>query len=206
MEFKLANYLIMPITYTLIAINAIISFAAFNIPKIMEIGLFMPYRTIRNNTWYELITSGFLHGGMTHLLFNMITLFFFGPIMEQTIGQGHFIALYFTGLLASSIPSLIKHKDNPDYATIGASGAVESVLFAFIIIYPFEKLYLLFVPIGIPSVVFGFLFIGYSIWANKKEGKINHEAHIAGAAWGIIYMIAFVPNTIDHFLTMIGVL
>tara|TARA_R110000868_G_scaffold368227_3_gene631258 strand:- start:3923 stop:4186 length:264 start_codon:yes stop_codon:yes gene_type:complete len=87
----------MPITYTLIAINAIISFVAFSIPKIMEVGLFMPYRTIRQNTWYELITSGFLHGGITHLLFNMITLFFFGPVIEQTIGQGHFIMLYFSG-------------------------------------------------------------------------------------------------------------
>lgn len=196
----------MPITYTLIAINAIVFLISSYIPKVLEIGLFMPYRTIRQNTWYELITSGFLHGGITHLLFNMITLFFFGPIMEQTIGQGHFLMLYFSGLIASSIPSLIKHKDNPEYATIGASGAVESVLFAFIIIYPFEKLYLIFIPIGVPAVIFGFLFIGYSIWASKKEGKINHEAHIAGAAWGFIYMITFVPNTIDHFLTMIGVL
>ncbi len=194
----------MSITLTLIAINAIVYMAMNYNPRIMEIGLFMPYRTVRNNTWYELITSGFLHGGITHLLFNMITLFFFGPIMESTIGQGHFILLYFSGLLASSIPSLIKHKNNPDYATIGASGAVESVLFAFIIIYPFEKLYLMFIPIGIPAVIFGFLFIGYSIYASKKEGKINHEAHIAGAAWGLIYMIVFVPNTIDHFLTMIG--
>jgi len=194
----------MSITLTLIAINVAVYMAMNYNPRIMEIGLFMPYRTVRNNTWYELITSGFLHGGITHLLFNMITLFFFGPIMEQTIGQGHFILLYFSGLIASSVPSLIKHKDNPDYATIGASGAVESVLFAFIIIYPFEKLYLMFIPIGIPAVIFGFLFIGYSIYASKKEGKINHEAHIAGAAWGLIYMIIFVPNTIDHFLTMIG--
>ena len=194
----------MSITLTLIAINVVVYMVMNYMPKIMEIGLFMPYRTVRNNTWYELITSGFLHGGITHLLFNMITLFFFGPIMEQTIGQGHFILLYFSGLIASSVPSLIKHKNNPDYATIGASGAVESVLFAFIIIYPFEKLYLMFIPIGIPAVIFGFLFIGYSIYASKKEGKINHEAHIAGAAWGLIYMIIFVPNTIDHFLTMIG--
>ncbi len=178
--------------------------AMYQVPKIMELGMFMPYRTIRNNTWYELITSGFLHGGLTHLLFNMITLLFFGPVIEQTIGQEHFVILYFTGLLASSVPSLIKHKDNPEYATIGASGAVESVLFAFIIIYPFESIYLFLIPIGIPAILFGFLFIGYSIWASKKEGKINHEAHIAGAAWGIIYMFAFVPNTIDHFLTMIG--
>lgn len=196
----------MPVTFTLIAINAIVFMATYYVPRILEIGLFMPYRTVRHNTWYELITSGFLHGGVTHLLFNMITLFFFGPVMEQTIGQGQFIILYFTGLIASSIPSLIKHKDNPDFATIGASGAVESVLFAFIVIYPFEKLYLMFIPIGIPAIIFGFLFIGYSIWASKKEGKINHEAHIAGAAWGLIYMFTFVPNTFDHFLTMIGIL
>ena len=196
----------MSVTLLLIAVNVVISVAAFSNQKIMEVGLFMPYRTVRRNTWYELITSGFLHGGFTHLAFNMITLFFFGPVLEQNIGQTQFVILYFTGLIASSVPSLIKHKDNPDYATIGASGAVESVLFAFIVIYPFEKLYLLFIPIGIPAILFGFLFVGYSIWASKKEGKINHEAHIAGGAWGLIYMFAFIPNTIDHFLTVIGLI
>jgi membrane associated rhomboid family serine protease len=196
----------MSITLTLIAINAAVSIAAFYNQRIMEIGLFMPYRTVRQNSWYEMITSGFLHGGYTHLLFNMITLFFFGPVLEQAIGQTQFTILYFTGLLASSVPSLIKHKDNPDYATIGASGAVESVLFAFILLFPFEPLYIMFIPIGIPAFIFGILFVAYSIYASKKEGKINHEAHIAGAAWGLIYMIIFVPNTIDHFLTVIGVL
>lgn len=196
----------MPITYTIIAINVVVSLVAFSVPRVMEIGMFMPYRTLRQNSWYELITSGFLHGGMTHLAFNMITLFFFGPILEQAIGQTHFIILYFTGLLASSVPSLIRHKDNPEYATIGASGAVESVLFAYILLYPTQTLVSLILPIPIPAFVLGFLFIGYSIWASKKEGKINHEAHIGGAAWGLIYMFAFVPNTIDHFLTMIGIL
>jgi membrane associated rhomboid family serine protease len=194
----------MSVTLILIVINAVISFAAFSNQKIMEVGMFMPYRAIRKNTWYELITSGFLHGGITHLLFNMITLFFFGPILERSIGETHFLILYFTGLLASSLPSLYRHKDNPQYATIGASGAVESVLFAFIVIFPFEKIFLIFIPIGIPAILFGTLFVAYSIWASKKEGKINHEAHIGGAAWGIIYMFAFVPNTIDHFLTVFG--
>ncbi|RNC83702.1 MAG: rhomboid family intramembrane serine protease [Balneola sp.] len=194
----------MPITFILIGINVLVFIAVYQTPRIMEVGMFIPYRTVRNNTWYELITSGFLHGGLTHLLFNMITLLVFGPVIEHTIGQEHFLILYFTGLLASSVPSLIKHRDNPEYATIGASGAVESVLFAYIIMYPFEKLVSILLPIPIPAFVLGILFIGYSIWASKKEGKINHEAHIAGAAWGIIYMFAFVPNTIDHFLTMIG--
>lgn len=165
----------------------------------------MPYRTVRNKTWYEVITSGFVHGSVSHLLFNMITLFFFGPILEMQIGEVQFLGLYFTGLIASSIPSLINHKDDPQYATLGASGAVEAVLFGFILLYPFESLYLMFIPIPIYSVVFGILFIGYSIYASKKEGRINHEAHIAGAAWGIFYMLAFVPNTIDHVLKMLGI-
>lgn len=141
-----------------------------------------------------------------HLLFNMITFLFFGPIIEQTLGLFHFIVLYFTGLIVSSLPSLIKHKDNPSFATLGASGAVESVLFAFILLFPMHKIYLFFIPIGIPAVIFGFIFIGYSIYASKKEGKINHEAHIAGALWGIVYLLLFVPNTIDHVLTILGLL
>lgn len=194
----------MSVTLLLITTNIMVSLAAFNMPRIMETGMFVPYRTLRNNTWYELITSGFLHGGFIHLAFNMITLFFFGPVLERSIGEIHFLILYFTGLLASSIPSLIRHKDNPSYATIGASGAVESVLFAFIVIFPFEPIYLILIPIGVPAVIFGALFVGYSIWASKKEGKINHEAHVGGAVWGLIYMFAFVPNTIDHFLTVFG--
>ena len=96
----------------------------------MEKGMHMPYRTVRKGAWYELVSSGFLHGGWSHLLFNMITLLFFGPVLERSIGSEHFFILYMSGLVASSIPSLIKHKENPNYGTIGASGAVESVLFA----------------------------------------------------------------------------
>jgi membrane associated rhomboid family serine protease len=181
----------------------VVSIAAFTYPKMMELGMLMPYRVWQKNTWYELITSGFLHGGLMHLAFNMITLFFFGPVLEASIGSNHFLALYFTGLLASSIPSLIRHHNNPAFATIGASGAVESVLFAFIVIYPFEKLYPMFLPIGIPAILIGFLFVAYSIWASRKEGRINHEAHLGGAAWGIVYMFLFVPNSVNHFITII---
>ena len=136
----------------------------------------------------------------------MITLFFFGPILEMQIGEVQFLGLYFTGLIASSIPSLIKHKDNPQYATLGASGAVEAVLFGFILLFPMEGLYLMLIPIEIPALLFGLCFIGYSIYASKKEGTINHEAHIAGAAWGIFYMLAFVPFALDHVLSMLGLL
>lgn len=197
----------MYITFYLIAANAIVSLIGlFMYPKVIEVGMMMPYRTIRNKTWYEVITSGFVHGSVTHLLFNMFTLFFFGPVLENQIGEIQFLVLYFTGLIVSSIPSLVRHKDNPQYATLGASGAVESVLFGFILLFPFEPLYLMLIPIEIPALLFGVAFIGYSIYASKKEGTINHEAHIAGAAWGILYMLAFVPNTIDHVLSMLGLL
>lgn len=197
----------MYITFYLIAANAIVSLIGlFMYPRVIEVGMMMPYRTIRNKTWYEVITSGFVHGSVTHLLFNMFTLFFFGPVLENQIGEIQFLMLYFTGLIVSSIPSLVRHKDNPQYATLGASGAVESVLFGFILLFPFEPLYLMLIPIEIPALLFGVAFIGYSIYASKKEGTINHEAHIAGAAWGILYMLLFIPNTIDHVLSMLGLL
>ena len=121
-----------PLTMSIIGANVMVSMLAFSVPKVMEVGMLVPYRTWREKTWFELITSGFLHGSFGHLLFNMFTFYFFGSVMEQVIGITHLGLLYVTGLLASSVPSLIKQKNNPNYATIGASGAVESVLFAFI--------------------------------------------------------------------------
>ena len=190
------------LSYIIIAINIGVFLWSQKYPVIMEKGMHMPYRTVRKGAWYELVSSGFLHGGWSHLLFNMITLLFFGPVLERSIGSEHFFILYMSGLVASSIPSLIKHKENPNYATIGASGAVESVLFSFIVLFPFTPLQLMFIPIGIPAFIFGGLFVVYSIWAGKREGRINHEAHVAGAIWGVLYMLLFVPNTFDHIKTI----
>jgi membrane associated rhomboid family serine protease len=190
------------ISYVIIALNVVVFLLVQQNPHLMQKGMLIPYRMVRQGSWYELLSSGFLHGGWTHLLFNMITLLFFGPVLERSIGEVHFFMLYSSGLLFSSLPSLYKHKNNPNYATIGASGAVESVLFAFIVLFPFTPLYLMFIPIGIPAVVFGVMFVIYSIWAGRREGQINHEAHLAGAFWGLLYMLFFVPNTIDHILTI----
>lgn len=201
MENYIANY---PATFYLVAANVIISLVAlYVLPSFIEKGYLKPYRTVKQNTWYELLTSGFLHANLGHLFVNMFTLYFFGPVMERVLGSGYFSGLYLTGLIVAGIPSIIKFKDDPNYATLGASGAVGSVLFAFIFLFPMEKIYLLLIPIPIPAFVFAILYLIYSIYASKQErGKINHEAHIAGALWGILYLIIFVPNTIDHFLTV----
>ncbi len=198
----------MTVTITLIIINAVVSLTALYLsPKLLEIGMLKPYRTLRKQTWYEVITSGFLHANLSHLLVNMFVLFFFGVVMEQVLGVFYFTALYFSGLIFSSIPSFISHRDNPGYATIGASGAVESVLFSYIFIFPTEKLILILLPIPIPAWFFGLAFLAYSIFEGKRGvGKVNHAAHIAGAIWGILFLILFVPNSVDHILTIFGLL
>lgn len=188
----------MNITLTIIAITSVVSLAALYLNRqIQNTGMLIPYRVVRQNTWYEMLTAGFLHANFTHLLVNMFVLFFFGIVLEQSIGATYYISLYLSGLVVSSIPSMVTHSDNPNFATLGASGGVESVLFGFIFLYPTESIYFIFLPIPIPAWIFGIAFLAYSIYESKRgAGNINHQAHIAGAIWGILFMLLFVPNGI----------
>lgn len=203
MESYILNY---PVTFYIVAANVLVSLAAlYMYPRLIEVGYLKPYRTVREKNWYELLTSGFLHANVGHLFVNMFTLYFFGPVMELKIGGTYFLGLYLSGLIAAGIPSVIKFKDDPNYATLGASGAVGSVLFAFIFLYPMDKIYLLLIPIPIPAFIFAILYLIYSIYASKQpRGKINHEAHIAGAVWGILYLMIFVPDMFTHFMRVFG--
>ncbi|HLR33008.1 MAG TPA: rhomboid family intramembrane serine protease [Fodinibius sp.] len=203
MQQFLSNY---PVTFYLVGANVLISLTAlYGYPALLQAGYLKPYRTVRQHTWYELLTSGFLHASLGHLFVNMFTLYFFGPVMEQVVGPVYFLGLYLTGLIIAGIPSVIKFRNDPNYATLGASGAVGSVLFAFIFLFPLESIYLLLIPIPIPAFVFAIAYLIYSMYASKQaRGKINHEAHLAGAIWGVIYLVIFVPNTIDHVLTVFG--
>lgn len=198
----------MTITYILIGITAAISLSALYVDqRILNTGMLIPHRVIRNQSWYELLTAGFLHANFGHLAVNMFVLFFFGLVLEQTLGGAQFTSLYVSGLLISSIPSMINHRRDPQYATLGASGGVESVLFGFIFLYPTESIYFIFVPIPIPAWIFGLGFLAYSVYESKKgRGNINHEAHIAGAVWGVLYLLFFIPNSVDHILTILGLL
>lgn len=198
----------MSVTLFIIAITSLFSLTALYLqPRLLEWGMLRPYRMVRKQLWHEVITSGFLHAGFMHLLVNMFVLFFFGSILEQNITLTQYISLYLSGLIVSSLPSVINHKDNPNFATIGASGGVESVLFGFIVLFPTDSIYFIFLPVPIPAWVFGLLFLAYSVYESKRgRGNINHEAHIAGAVWGIIYMLLFIPNNLDHILTLLGII
>lgn len=198
----------MTITLTLITVTCVISLVALYLnPELLNWGMLRPYRTVRQKSWHELLVSGFLHANLGHLFVNMFVLFFFGSILEESLSVFHFVGLYFSGILVSALPSLVKFRDDPTYATLGASGAVESVLFGFIFLFPTEKLILILLPIPLPAWLFGILFIVYSVFESKRRrGRVNHEAHIAGALWGLLYMLLFVPGSLDHVLSVFGLI
>lgn len=162
--------------------------ALWTAPKMLERNLLRPYWMLKERDYSTLITSGFIHGDGTHLLFNALTLFFFGPDLEMRIGTTRFLALYFIGLVLSSLGTVYKQRNNPDYAALGASGAILAVLFAYIVYFPTRTLYLYF-ALPIPAVLFAFGYMAYSWWASRhRRDNINHDAHLDGALTGLLFV------------------
>lgn len=192
------------ITYIIIAITCLVSYQAFNNQELFEKLSFKPYKVVHNKEYYRLITNGFVHADWTHLFFNMLTLYFFGRTQEQIFtavnGEISFILFYLLSIPASSLISLFQHKDDPRYSAIGASGAVNAVLFSFILINPFSTIYVFVIPIK--AILFAILFLIYSSYMAKKNmDNIGHEAHISGAIFGVIFTILTIPNVINHFIS-----
>jgi membrane associated rhomboid family serine protease len=178
-----------PASLAILGIIIVVSVIALKFsPGVMDRNLLRPYWLLRKRQYDTIITSGFIHGDVGHLLFNSLTFFFFGPALEYRIGTPKFVALYFIGLIVSSLGTVYKQRNNPDYAALGASGAILAVLFAFIVYYPTRDLYLFF-AVPIPAVVFAFGYLAYSWWASKnKRDNINHDAHLDGAITGLIFV------------------
>jgi membrane associated rhomboid family serine protease len=163
--------------------------------------IFHPYSVIREKRYSTFFTSGLIHADYSHLAFNMLTFFFFGFALEKMMGSIPFLFLYLISLATSEIGTLIKHKDNNSYYSLGASGAVSAVLFSYILYSPLSKIYLFFIPIGIPAWLFGPIYLAYCVYAAKKSSDhINHDAHFYGAISGIILTIIFNPSIISSFI------
>lgn len=175
---------------------------AFNDENIYARFILNPYSVSRGQRVYTVITSGMIHKDWNHLFFNMLSYYFFAFQLETLIGHWQFAVLYLLSLILSDLPSIQKHKEDIWYNSLGASGAVSAVIFAYIMYSPLTGMYLMFIPIAIPAWIFGGLYLVYCHFASKHaRDNVNHDAHLFGALSGIVISIALNPHIVHDFIS-----
>ena len=196
------------ITYIIIGITAVVSIIAFQQREIFNQLKFNAYLIKEHKKYYRFLSYGLVHADWGHLAINMFVLFSFGDIVSQfydyhfgSKGIVYFLLLYIGGLGFSTLYDFGKFKNDPYYNAVGASGAVAAVVFASILLYPAGKIFLFFIPIGIPAPLFGVLYLVYSVYMGKKgTDNIGHTAHFFGAVYGLIFTIAIKPEFFTLFV------
>lgn len=200
----------MYITYIIIGVTVLVTLYAFQRPDILT-GLIMnPYITDKKQQYYRFVSSGFIHKDHMHLLWNMFSLYFFGVAIERefnalfgSAGGLYFIALYILAIIVSDLPTFFKHRHNPGYNSLGASGGVSAVIFAFIIFEPLADICIYF-ALCLPGFILGGLYIVFSWYQGRKSNdNINHDAHLYGALFGFIFCVIVAPSSIANFIEQI---
>ncbi len=205
------------ITIIIIIITAVISFIAFSNHELMDKLIFYPPAIAEQKQWYRFFSNGLIHADIPHLAFNMLSLYFFGDLVNSAFvqifnssGTLLYLVMYVSSLAVCLIPTYMSNKSNYYYRSLGASGAVSAVIFAGIFLYPEQPLGLLFLPIQIPGFIFGPLYLIITAYFAKRGGShINHSAHLWGALYGIVFLIvmSFALHTgfnpITHFIDAI---
>ncbi|MBO0948744.1 rhomboid family intramembrane serine protease [Fibrella forsythiae] len=201
----------MSITLLLIAVTVGISLWAWNNPALMDRWIMNPYAVARRGEYHRLITSGFLHADMSHLFLNMLSFYFFGQGIERIFGElfgelggAVLVGFYLIAIVISDIPTLIKYKDSPGYNSLGASGGVSAIIFATILIFPLTPIYFFFIPVPIPGFIFALLYLAYSYYAARRGNTgVNHDAHLYGGLFGIVFMAIAYPPAIPGFVEQV---
>jgi membrane associated rhomboid family serine protease len=192
----------------IIAITCIVSMLAFGNPELLRRLILWPPAVSRDRQYYRLVTYGLIHADGQHLLFNMLTLYFFGSHMERFytdhLGAFGYAIFYTGGLIVSILPSYFDNRTNAEYRSLGASGAVSAALFASILLQPWTML-LVFFALPIPAILYAVLYIAYSIYMDRRgDGNINHKAHLWGAAYGVAMTVVTEPAVISRFLASLA--
>ena len=197
-------------TVSIIILTSVISVLSFSNRRLMDALIFWPPAISMQHQYYRFLTCGLIHADFMHLAFNMFTLYFFGTALENyymgELGLQHYYypILYFTALIAANIPTYIKRKDDYNYRSLGASGAVCAVLFAFILIRPWDTV-AIFSIIKLPAVIYAALFLGYSVYMSRRGGdNVNHDAHLWGALFGILFTAAVHPAIMADFVNQLS--
>lgn len=198
------------VTWIIIGITAIVSYMAFQSPALMNKLQFNAALIVHQKQYYRIISHAFIHVGWSHLLVNMLVLYFFGRNVESYFGYFfenkatlYYLILYIGGILISNVWSLIKHQNDYYYNAVGASGAVSAVLFAFIFLDPWEMLYL-FAIIPVPGIIFAVGYLLYSYQMGKRNAdNVAHDAHFLGAVFGFIFPIILKPDLFTRFIELL---
>lgn len=202
----------MYLTYILMGITIVVSLYAFNKPKVLGALILNPYAVSQRRQYYRFVTSGFIHNDHMHLIFNMFSFYFFGTAVESVLKQLSgkewggvlFIALYILAIVASDIPSYLKHRNNPRYNSLGASGGVAAVIFAFILFLPLENIYI-YAALPVPGFILGTLYVIFSWYQGRKANdNINHDAHLYGALFGFVFCAIIYPRSLPYFVEQIS--
>jgi membrane associated rhomboid family serine protease len=188
-----------PITLTVpmlvIASVVVVSILAWIVKPLKRAFILNPYAVRHSFQLHRLVTAGWLHADATHLLFNMLTLYFFADQAVAALGAARFLVLYLSAVVVAHIPTTLRHMNNPKYNSLGASGAVAAVIFSVILLYPDMKLSLMFLPVFVPGFVYALCYLAYSAWSSyRARDGINHDAHFAGAIYGSLLTFAFEPE------------
>jgi membrane associated rhomboid family serine protease len=194
------------VTIVIIAANVIISYKGFG-----DFNFFEKYKfqvgPIQRGEKLRMFSSGFLHADTQHLLFNMLTLYFFADVVIQLLSPLYFLIIYLGSLFLGSALSFFFHRNEYHYSAVGASGAVTGILYSAILLQPGMSLYLFFIPIPIPAYIFGIGYLLYSIYGMKNRiGNIGHDAHFGGAIGGFVITLILSPWLFQTNLLMVGLL
>ena len=194
-----------PVVDALLLVIVVLGIVGLSVaPRLINAGLLRPWQVARGRQRHTLLTSGFVHATYGHLLFNALTLWSFGPQLEQRIGSGRFALLYLAGLMVSDLGTVYRQRNNPGYASLGASGAILAVLFASILYFPLQSLFVMFVPIPVPAWLFALGYLAYSLYASHfARDHINHDAHLGGAIAGILFVVLTDPDAARRALQLI---
>ncbi len=192
----------MIITWIFIIITAAVSIPAFSNKELFSRLRFNPYIIKETRQWYRFFTYGLLHADWAHLMINMFVLYSFGEMVENFMkyyfglkGNLYYVLLYIGGIFISVVPAFEKHRNDSWYNAVGASGAVSAVVFSSIIFWPSSKIMFLLLPIPIPAVVFGVLYLVYSAYMSRRASdNIGHDAHFWGALFGVLFTIVLKPE------------